>query len=71
MTRDAHSYRFIILSLMSAFALSACGIKGNLETPPPLWGEDTRTQAEIESAQEAEDYRAEQEAAKAARKASN
>lgn len=40
----------IAITLIAGFALSACGIRGNLKTPPPLWGEDNRT-----AAQKAED----------------
>jgi len=29
----------VILALIGAFALGACGIKGDLQTPPPLWGD--------------------------------
>ncbi len=31
--------RFLNLTLAAALFLSACGIKGELETPPPVWGE--------------------------------
>ncbi len=31
--------RFLSLTLAAALFLSACGIKGELETPPPIWGE--------------------------------
>jgi predicted small lipoprotein YifL len=37
--------KFIPVVLISAFALGACGIKGDLKTPPPLWG-DKGQQAE-------------------------
>lgn len=35
--------RLLTVLLLLAFAapLSGCGIKGNLKTPPPLWGETT------------------------------
>jgi len=36
------SHKFIALSLISAFVLSACGIKGKLDTPPPLWGDKSK-----------------------------
>lgn len=29
--------------LAAALLLSACGIKGGLDTPPPIWGEKTDT----------------------------
>lgn len=35
--------KLIAFSLVSAFILSACGVKGQLDTPPPLWGEQTTT----------------------------
>lgn len=31
--------KLVAVSLISAFALGACGIKGDLQTPPPLWGD--------------------------------
>ena len=31
--------KIIIAFLTSSFALAGCGIKGNLKTPPPLWGD--------------------------------
>ena len=64
MIRHTHFRRLIALSLIGSFALSACGIRGSLETPPPLWGEDTRTQAEIESNAKTKADRAEREARK-------
>lgn len=36
---------FMIASIMGAsFLLSACGVKGDLERPPPLWGEKSKQQ---------------------------
>ncbi len=32
--------------MMAALVLSACGVRGSLERPPPVWGEDQRTQSE-------------------------
>ena len=29
--------------MCAALLLSGCGIKGNLETPPPIWGEKSGT----------------------------
>ena len=42
--------RLIVLlgALGAVFALSACGIRGDLERPGPIWGEDERTQEERE-----------------------
>jgi hypothetical protein len=39
--------RFAVASLAAAAALilSGCGIRGDLERPPPLWGEGARTLA--------------------------
>ena len=34
--------KLIAVSLISAFALGACGIKGDLKTPPPLWGDKNK-----------------------------
>ena len=31
--------RLFTLTLISALALGGCGIKGDLETPPPIWGD--------------------------------
>ena len=43
MKRRPHFNTLIALSLVGAFALSACGIRGDLKTPPPVWGDDNRT----------------------------
>lgn len=37
--------KIIALTLVSAFALSACGVKGSLQTAPPVWGDKTKTEA--------------------------
>jgi predicted small lipoprotein YifL len=29
----------IVLVLVSAMAITACGLRGSLERPPPLWGD--------------------------------
>jgi len=31
---------------LAAVALAGCGVRGELERPPPLWGEDLRTPEE-------------------------
>jgi predicted small lipoprotein YifL len=36
----------ILFLVMAALALTACGVRGSLERPPPVWGEDQRTEAE-------------------------
>jgi len=38
------SRRFITFTLLSAFALSACGVRGNLKTPPPIWGDKSKVE---------------------------
>lgn len=41
--------RFAILVLgLAAIGLTGCGIRGDLERPPPIWGPDERTPAERE-----------------------
>ncbi len=30
---------FLTLTLLASLALSACGVRGSLKTPPPIWGE--------------------------------
>lgn len=45
--RNRFAHRLTATALLGMFALgtlSACGIKGDLKTPPPLWGD--KTQAE-------------------------
>ena len=29
----------LVLMALSALAVSACGLQGNLERPPPMWGD--------------------------------
>lgn len=43
MTRRTYFNTLMVLTLTGTFALSACGIRGDLKTPPPLWGDDNRT----------------------------
>ena len=43
MKRRPHYNAIIASTLIVGFTLSACGIRGDLKTPPPLWGEDART----------------------------
>ena len=40
-------HAMVILAL-SGLSLAGCGIRGDLERPPPLWGPDERTEAERE-----------------------
>jgi|GEM_PF-2301026 len=43
MKRRSHLNAAITVMLISGFTLSACGIRGELKTPPPIWGDDKRT----------------------------
>jgi len=43
MKRRSHFNALIAATLIGGFALSSCGIRGDLKTPPPVWGEDNRT----------------------------
>lgn len=43
MKRRLNFNALIAATLIAGCTLSACGIRGDLKTPPPLWGEDTRT----------------------------
>ena len=49
--------RLIVLlnALLAALMLSACGVRGDLERPGPLWGEDERTEQEREHERDGED----------------
>ncbi|WP_306015582.1 lipoprotein [Oceanicaulis sp. MMSF_3324] len=49
------------LGLAAALVLSGCGIRGDLERPPPFWGADERSNEE--RAHETEDASEEDEAA--------
>jgi len=69
MKRRTLSIRLVSLSLIAGFALSACGIKGDLKTPPPLWGEDIRSEAQKAEVEKAKAERAQRAAEKAAQKA--
>lgn len=44
-------YAILVLGL-AAIGLSGCGIRGDLERPPPVWGPDQRTPAEREHERE-------------------
>lgn len=69
MKRRAPSIRLIVISVMAGCVMSACGIKGDLLTPPPLWGEDIRTEAQKAEVERAKSERAKLAAEKAARDA--
>jgi len=43
MKRRSKFNSLIALTLIAGFMLSACGIRGELKTPPPVWGQDTRS----------------------------
>lgn len=40
MTRRSRLMAYTLSALLCAPALSACGIKGELKTPPPIFGQD-------------------------------
>ncbi|PWE16352.1 argininosuccinate lyase [Marinicauda salina] len=52
--------RLALTAPVALILLSGCGIRGDLERPPPLWGPDERTDAE--RAYETENGEAESEA---------
>ncbi|MEM7729668.1 MAG: hypothetical protein AAF311_10390 [Pseudomonadota bacterium] len=39
----------ILALVLAAAALSGCGIRGGLKTPPPLWGDGTTGQVPTET----------------------
>ncbi|PHR58239.1 MAG: hypothetical protein COA43_10765 [Robiginitomaculum sp.] len=47
-SRTAH---LIALTLVSSVVLSACGIRGSLKTPPPLWGDKTKQSPQTDAPQ--------------------
>jgi predicted small lipoprotein YifL len=60
-----------IAALAGALLLAACGLKGGLETPPPVWGEarekyEADLKAKAAAAEAAEKAKKEQEAQQAA-----
>lgn len=42
-----------LTGLLAGFLMTGCGIRGDLERPPPVWGPDERT--DEERAHETED----------------
>jgi len=45
--RNRFVHKFALTALLGAFALgtlAACGIKGDLKTPPPLWGDKAKAE---------------------------
>jgi predicted small lipoprotein YifL len=45
----------LLSALGAALSLSACGVRGDLERPGPIWGEDERTEQEREHEREDDD----------------
>ncbi len=45
--------KILITALLTSFMLGACGVKGNLKTPPPLWGEKAKQTYEKQQQEEA------------------
>ncbi len=45
--------KILITALLSSFVLVACGVKGSLKTPPPLWGEKAKQDYEKQQQEEA------------------
>ncbi len=44
--------KILITALLSSFVLGACGVKGNLKTPPPLWGDKAKQNYEKQKQEE-------------------
>lgn len=61
--------RLLCFTLIAGFALSACGIRGDLKTPPPLWGEDIRTEAQKAEVEKAKADRVKRKAEQTEREA--
>ncbi len=38
--------KLLITALISSLVLGACGVKGQLKTPPPLWGDKAKQEYE-------------------------
>lgn len=36
--------KILLTALLSSFVLGACGVKGELKTPPPIFGDKTKQQ---------------------------
>jgi len=41
-----------LLGMFALGTLSACGIKGDLKTPPPLWGDKTKAEQQKQDGEE-------------------
>jgi len=65
--RNRIVHKFTLTTLLGVFALgtlTACGIKGELKTPPPLWGDQKQVdqnQADIPSAEKQNSEKSKQE----------
>lgn len=46
LSKQSASLKMTILSLLMMSVLSGCGIRGSLKTPPPIFGSDTKVDAE-------------------------
>lgn len=44
--------KILVTAFLSALMLGACGVKGSLKTPPPLWGEQAKQDYENQKQQE-------------------
>lgn len=38
--------KILAAAIISSFMLGACGVKGQLKTPPPLWGDKAKQEYE-------------------------
>lgn len=48
------SRTLLIAALLATPFITSCGLRGDLKTPPPIYGEDQRSEAEKAEAEEAE-----------------
>ncbi|MFN3834829.1 MAG: LPS translocon maturation chaperone LptM [Glycocaulis sp.] len=53
----------ILVAVMAAFALSACGNRGSLDRPPPLWGGERAVETVPAAQPEEEDLFADEDEA--------
>ena len=47
--KNRFAHRLIVTTLLGVFALgtlAACGIKGELKTPPPIWGDKSKAETQ-------------------------
>ena len=38
----------VILVVLSALAVAACGLRGDLDRPPPLWGDPAQAESDTD-----------------------